>query len=97
MFNLHSLHYRVGLPGWKLAARLGLTLSFRVHIHYDPEAASYWTTSPDIGGLIVTGNTVDELLTEVGIAAPDLVAFELGKEAPATLATFCMDGRLQSA
>ena len=28
--------YRVGLPGWKLAARLNLPLSLRVDVHYDP-------------------------------------------------------------
>jgi predicted RNase H-like HicB family nuclease len=80
--------YRIGFPGWKIAARLGLPLSMRVHIHFDAEVASYWTTSPDLGGLIVTGQTLDELFKEVQLASPDLIALELGKPAPRTKTTF---------
>lgn len=80
--------YRVGFPGWKLAARFGVPLSMRVHIHYDPEVSSYWTTSPDLGGLIVTGSTLDELFSEVRLAAPDLIELEIGKAAPLPKATY---------
>jgi predicted RNase H-like HicB family nuclease len=80
--------YRIGLPGWKLAARIGMPLTLRVYIHHDPKAASYWTTSPDLGGLIVTGNTLDELFREVQLAAPDLIELELGRSAQLARTTF---------
>jgi len=69
--------YRVGLPGWKLAARLNIPLSLRVDVHYDPEVQSYWTTSPDLDGLIVTGHSIDELLKEAKIGMNDLIGLAL--------------------
>ncbi len=70
--------YRVGFPGWKLAARLGAPLSLRVNIHFDPEVHSYWTTSPDLSGLTVTGSNLDELWHEADIAIMELLEHELG-------------------
>ncbi|MFM2075645.1 MAG: hypothetical protein RJB34_1950 [Pseudomonadota bacterium] len=80
--------YRVGFLGWKITARFGIPLALRVHIHYDPEVSSYWTSSPDLGGLIVTGQTLDELYKEVHLATPDMIALELGKPAPLARTTF---------
>lgn len=80
--------YRVGLPLWRLAGRLGIPLSLRVYIHRDEESASYWTSSPDLGGLIVTGRTLDELVREVELAVPDLLGLELGRPAPQPRTTF---------
>lgn len=80
--------YRIGFPGWKLAARIGVPLTVRVHIHHDPQASSYWTTSPDLGGLIVTGDTLEELFREVQLAAPDLIELELGRPAQLARTTF---------
>lgn len=69
--------YRVGFPGWKLAARAGIPLQVRVNVHYDPEVKSYWTTSPDLDGLIVTGNTIDELLHEAKLGIDGLLELAL--------------------
>lgn len=69
--------YRVGMPGWKLAAKLGVPMLVRVDVHYDPEAKSYWTTSPDLDGLIVTGNSIDELLHEAKLGIDGLMELEL--------------------
>jgi predicted RNase H-like HicB family nuclease len=80
--------YRIGLPGWKIAARLGIPLSMRVHIHRDPECSGYWTSSPDLRGLIVTGESIDDLFQEVKLAAPDLIELELGKPANIARTTF---------
>ena len=74
--------YRVGLPLWKWLARLGAPLSVRVIVHYDPEVNSYWTTSPDLKGLVVTGNTFEELRNEVKHAIPDLIELELQSPPP---------------
>jgi predicted RNase H-like HicB family nuclease len=73
--------YRIGLPGWKIAARWGVPLSMRIHIHHDPDARVYWTSSPDLTGLIVEGATLDEVFAEVKLAAPDLIELELGQPA----------------
>lgn len=60
---------RVGFPGWKLLARLGLPVSLRVSVHFDDECKSFWTDSPDLRGLVVSGNTPEELAREVRAAA----------------------------
>lgn len=70
--------YRVGLPLWKQLARLGVPMLVRVHVHYDPDAKSYWTSSPDLSGLIVTGETLDEVLKEARIGIDGLMDLELG-------------------
>lgn len=80
--------YRIGFPGWKIAARLGVPLSLRVRIHFDPEVSSYWTSSPDLGSLIVTGQSLDELFKEVHLATPDLIELELGSPAKLGKTTF---------
>lgn len=66
--------YRVGFPGWKIAARFGIPLLVRVDVHYDPDVNSYWATSPDLDGLVVAGETLQELRAEVGLAAGDLLS-----------------------
>ena len=71
-----------------MAARCGVPLTLRVHIHFDADVGSYWTSSPDLGGLIVTGATLDELFKEVELAAPDLIELELGKPALLGRTTF---------
>ena len=65
--------YRVGFPGWKLAARLGVPLLVRVHVHVDEESKSYWADSPDLDGLIVSGQNLEELRSEVTTAAGELL------------------------
>lgn len=86
--------YRVGFPGWKIAARLGIPMSLRVDIHHDDEVNIYWTTSPDLGSLIVEGKTLDDLWKEVQLAAPDLIELELGRPAPKTFTQFNMSDDL---
>ena len=73
--------YRVGFPGWKVAARLGLPVRLRIYVKFDPEVKSYWTTSPDLPGLTVTGATLDELRSEVRLAAESLFDLELNGHA----------------
>jgi predicted RNase H-like HicB family nuclease len=75
---MKRLHYRIGLPGWKVAARVGVPLSFRTYVQKDKEANVYWATSPDIDGLTVEGANIDELMHEIMGAASTLVELELG-------------------
>lgn len=57
--------YRVGFPGWKIAARVGIPMLVRIEVHYDAEVKSYWATSPDLKGLVAAGGTLDELMRGV--------------------------------
>jgi hypothetical protein len=69
--------YRVGLPGWKLAARWGVPLLVRVEVHFDPESKSYWAQSLDLDGLIVSGQNLEELKSEADLAADELLSLAL--------------------
>jgi len=77
-----ALMYRVGFPGWKIAARLGVPLCLRITIHFDRETNSYWADSPDLRGLVVTGDTLDELRQEARDAAGVLLEMSLDGHAP---------------
>ncbi len=57
--------YRVGFPGWKLAAHLGVPVIFRVEVMFDPEAGVYVATSPDLAGLVAEAKTKDEMFHAV--------------------------------
>ena len=77
--------YRVGLPFWKAAARAGIPVKFRVQVHDDEETGTYWADSEDLDGLIVSGETLDELKDEVMSAAASLLELALsGAHAKAT-------------
>ncbi|MDR2925654.1 MAG: DUF1902 domain-containing protein [Azoarcus sp.] len=69
--------YRIGLPGWKLLARMGVPMLVRVTVVRDDEAGSYWATSPDLDGLAVCGSTLDELGAEVTGACDVLLELAL--------------------
>ncbi|MFN3375253.1 MAG: type II toxin-antitoxin system HicB family antitoxin [Burkholderiaceae bacterium] len=69
--------YRVGLPGWKLAAKLGVPVRLRVNIRQDLEANVYVAESPDLDGLIVEGHTLDDIKDEALSAARILIELEL--------------------
>ena len=71
------LSYRTGLPGWKLAARAGVSLLVVVDVQHDNEADLYIATSPNLRGLIVEANTLDELRREIIGAADALIELEL--------------------
>lgn len=65
--------YRVGLPFWKTAARWGVPVLVRVLVHRDAASNTYWADSPDLDGLVVSGQDLDELRSEVNTATTDLV------------------------
>lgn len=69
--------YRVGFPGWKLAARFRIPLLIRVNVYLDKEANVFWAKSPDLDGLIVEAATLDELRHEVTSAAGELLSMTL--------------------
>ena len=69
--------YRVGFPGWKLAARLRVPLLIRVDVFQDKDANVFWARSPDLDGLTVEASTLDELRTEVMAAAGELLSLAI--------------------
>lgn len=77
--------YRVGFPGWKVAAALGITLVFRVDVLQDKEAGVFLATSPDIRGLVAEAPTLEALFTEVGHGADMLLGEQVNATRPATV------------
>lgn len=75
--------YRVGLPGWRVVARLGMPVRLRVEIRQDLEANVYVAESPDLPGLIVEGHTLDEIKDEALAAAAALLEMQLKTKAKA--------------
>lgn len=75
--------YRVGMPGWKLAAKMGVPVRLRINITQDLEAKVYVAESPDLDGLIVEAHTMDEIKTEALAAAGILLELELNTKAHA--------------
>lgn len=69
--------YRVGFPGWKLAAKYGIPVKLRVNITQDLEANVYVAQSPDLDGLIVEAHTLDEVKDEALAAAGILLELAL--------------------
>jgi hypothetical protein len=75
--------YRVGLPGWKIAARAGFGVKLRVDVIHDEEANVFIATSPDLRGLVAEAETLDELVSNIKAGARDLMRDELHAAPPA--------------
>ena len=68
--------YRVGYPGWRLAAKLGVSLKVRVDVIYDDEAKVFVATSEDLKGLVVEATTIEDLRNEIMSCAGELMSEE---------------------
>lgn len=75
--------YRVGFPGWKIAAALGITLVFRVDVLQDEEAGVFVATSPDLNGLVAEAPSLEALFKEVGHGADMLLGEQFRAPKPA--------------
>jgi predicted RNase H-like HicB family nuclease len=80
--------YRVGFPGWKLAAKLGVPVRLRVYIKQDLEANVYVAQSPDLQGLVIEGHTLEEVKIEALACSKILLEQTLKKAAPETKTDF---------
>ena len=69
--------YRVGFPGWKVAGRLGVPLRVRVFAHFDNESKTYWASSPDLDGLVLSFTPFFSLPSETLSAAQTLLELEV--------------------
>ena len=76
MFN----GYRVGWPLWKTFARMGVTVKFSVVVHFDEDSKTLWADSPDIDGLVASGNNMLELQAAVWSMASDLLDLGLNSK-----------------
>ncbi|NLC36468.1 MAG: DUF1902 domain-containing protein [Alcaligenaceae bacterium] len=65
--------YKVGLPLWKTAARLGVPVSLRIDVRHDSEVNVFIATSPDLNGLIVEATTIEDLIRETNGAVEMLM------------------------
>ncbi len=77
--------YRVGFPGWKVAAALGVTLVFRVDVLLDKEAGVFLATSPDIRGLVAEAHSLEELFKEVEHGSDMLLGEQIRWPKPAAV------------
>ncbi|SJM94945.1 DUF1902 domain-containing protein [Crenothrix polyspora] len=68
--------YRLGWPGAALLAGIGIPLLIKVEIIHDTEANVYVATSPDLTGLVVEAETLDELEKEVWELVPELLTLD---------------------
>lgn len=57
--------YRIGFPGWKIAARLEVRLLLRVEDVRDDVAGVFVATCPDLPGLVAEAKTANELIQSV--------------------------------
>ena len=57
--------YRVGFPGWKIAARIGVPILVKIDVIHDKEAKVFVATSRDLPGLVVETNAMEKLFPEV--------------------------------
>lgn len=60
--------YRVGFPGWKLAAKLGVPLRVVVNVIFDSETGYFTALSDDFNpqaGIAAEAKTWNELVKEV--------------------------------
>jgi len=69
--------YPVGWPLWKWVARVGVPLRFDVAVHFDRESKTFWANSPDIDGLVVSGQDLQEVQREAVLAAEVLLELQL--------------------
>lgn len=67
-----KLAWRLGLPGWRIAATLGIIIKIKVDVCHDDEANVYFATS-NVIGLAVEAESLDALMKEIHLALPELV------------------------
>jgi hypothetical protein len=83
--------YRVGFPGWKIAARFGVPLLVKIEVIHDKKAKVFVATSPDLVGLVVEAKTIDQLFPEV-YGCVDMLLSEQLKSAPKSKPIAAWDG-----
>lgn len=70
------MSYTVGHLGWKVAARMHVPMTFHVRVRKDEESGTFWASSDHLDGLAVSGDTLDEVYSNVVEAANALLDAE---------------------
>jgi len=65
-------YWRLGFPGWRLAANFGCPIGVKVDVFHDKEAGVYFAVSDHIG-LAVEAESLDFLAKEIHSALPELL------------------------
>ena len=65
-------YWRLGFPGWRIAAMCGMNIKIKVDVCRDEEAGVYYATSDAIG-LAVESESLDGLMKEIHAAIPALL------------------------
>ena len=76
--------YAVGLPFWKLLARLGVPVAVRVDVLYDADADRFVGTSTGLPGLVCEAPSRTALSAEIAASLGDGYDPMLSATAPAT-------------
>ena len=83
--------YRVGFPGWKIAARFNVPLLLKIEVSHDKKSNVFIATSPDLAGLVVETKTIDQLFPEVYGCVDMLLSVQL-KHSPKSKPIAAWDG-----
>ena len=83
--------YRVGFPGWKIAARVGFSLLVKIDVVRDDDAGVFVATSLDLPGLVVEAADLERLFPEVYDCVNMLLVEQL-KSAPKRRPIAAWDG-----
>ena len=83
--------YRVGFPGWKIAARVGVSLLVKIEVAHDKEAGVFIATSKELPGLVVESKSIEQLFPEV-YDCVDMLLSEQLKRAPKSKPVAAWDG-----
>lgn len=81
------IHYRVGMPFWKLAAHARCPMRLRVDVDFDATTGYYTAHSSELDGLVVEARSLDELKLEILSAAEALLELTLHTPPPPTEAS----------
>jgi hypothetical protein len=73
-----------------------MSLSITINARWDDEAAVWLATSPDVAGLVVEAPTWPEMIEEVRLVLPDLLAVS-GTESEGLSLTFKAEEHLEVA
>jgi Domain of unknown function (DUF1902) len=68
-----SMNWRLGYPGWHIAAKFGIPIKIKVDVCHDDDAGVYYATSDDIG-LAVEAASLDDLVIEIHAALSELLS-----------------------
>jgi len=85
--------YTVGWPLWKTLGRAGLPLCVPVRVHYDRESKSLWADSAPLAGLVVSGESLQDIRSEALGAAQMLLEHILAVPPPRLDIRLCLGKR----